>query len=80
MKTVEEYYNDCKHLDWFYQYSDDNRVYQSGLFAHRKLENFAQDSQDPVFEKIYKAFRDYNFSGPNYGTERLPVPKLEDFI
>ena len=75
--TAKEFFGQCSVHDWFYDYSDDQRVYSQGQRATAIL--ISVSKTDPLFERIYKAWSDYVWSGPPFKTERKPQPKLSDF-
>lgn len=76
--TIAEFFEAAKKLDWYYSYSDDARAYNAGQQNYEKLQKMA--NENPVFEAILVAFSKHMFSGPTFGTERSPEPKLEDFL
>ena len=48
--TIEQFFIACQTFDWFYQYSDDHRVWRAGDTAEKKLQ--AEASSDPIKRKI----------------------------
>lgn len=74
---MEEFFKACAEFDWYYQYSDDHRVYLAGCEAHKSL--FVISQTNPVYHKIYKAWEEHMFSGKPFGTDRAKKPELSDF-
>lgn len=70
--TKEEYFHACKHFDWYYDYSDDGRVWRNGNEGKKKLE--AEAKTDPIKAKIYADWSKYVW---NHKTE--VKPELENY-
>jgi hypothetical protein len=77
-QNIVEYFNWCQRFDWFYDWSDDFRVYSSGRSIQQDL--IKQYEIYPYLRPIYEAWKQYNFSGKEFGTEKCLVPHIEDFI
>lgn len=75
--TPELFFARCAGHDWYYQMSDDLRVYQAGKAVRKALEREANES--PVKQAIFDAWNDYYFSGPSFGTEQAPKPEWSTF-
>ncbi|AAQ64357.1 hypothetical protein KVP40.0287 [Vibrio phage KVP40] len=71
-----QFFHDCAGFDWFYQFSDDHSVYLRG---ERELSKLKSRMTNERRNKIYEAWCQYMFSGPNFGLEQHPEPKWEDF-
>lgn len=72
--TLDEYYDILDKHDWFYEFSDDSRVYGRGVKAKQDLLNTAnQHGQE--YKNLYDAFKKYHFSGKPWGTEEAPKPE-----
>jgi len=76
--TVEQYFALCAGFDWYYEFTDDYGVWQMSKKAHNNLMRWAEHSL--TFMKLYTAWKQYMFSGSNFGTEQKPEPLLEDFL
>lgn len=74
---MEEFFKACAEFDWYYQYSDDHRVFMAGNNAHKSL--FDMSLTNPVYRKIYAAWEKYMFSGKPLGTDHVKKPELSDF-
>ena len=72
MTTLSEYYGMLERFDWFYEYSDDHRIWNSGRSAHAILEKLAKTG--PEYSKLYNEFRAHHFSGEQWKTEKAPYP------
>ena len=57
--TPEEYYVELERHDWFYEYTDDHRVWQLGKANLARLQSIAQEN--PVLLGLYEAFSEYMF-------------------
>ena len=55
--TVKEYMTMLQNHDWFYDYSDDHRVWQDGVNERQKLRDAF--SLDKRFKKMYNDWYDY---------------------
>ena len=75
---LKAYFDMCRNFDWYFENSDDDRVYTAGMKCREKLREFADS--DEVLMKVYKAWEAYEFSGDLFGTPQLPEPQLSDFI
>lgn len=79
MTTISEYFEAVKNFDWFYQMSDDHRVYTKGKNAWSLLTH--QSHNSPVHLRILKDWSDYkNGTVDASQAEPPPEPKLEDYI
>lgn len=70
--TDSEFWNACNNFDWFYDFSDDHRVWQKGNRAKGLL--VREIKQSPVRREIYDGFYKHAFSGPHFGTEKSEKP------
>ena len=77
-KAFKTYFDMCRNFDWYFENSDDNRIYTAGMMYREKLREVADS--DEVLMKVYKAWEAYKFSGDLFGTLQLPEPQLPDFI
>jgi hypothetical protein len=69
--NIEQFFNECLRHDWFYDYSDDHRVWTAGNENKNRLYNLA-DGND-VKEKIMSEFRAYTLG-------KRERPTLDEFI
>lgn len=69
----QEFWDECAQHDWFYDYSDDQRVWDRGRAAEAKLQ--VKVNRDPEFGIIFKAFQAHIFSGSSFGTAKQPKPE-----
>lgn len=70
---LKEFYKQLDALDWFYQFSDDSKVYDRGERAVREASRLAE-SMGPSHAALFEAFRAHKFSGPNFGCPPVPKP------
>lgn len=71
--TLQEFYDKCAAFDWYYEYSDDHRVWQRGCTAHDALR--AEAASDPAKSEIYQAWHKHMFTGEPWKSERAPRPE-----
>lgn len=71
--TVTKFYEYCEEFDWYYMYSDDNRVFSTWNYAYKVMA--ARATLSPELNAIWEAFHAWAYSGPSYGTERAPYPE-----
>lgn len=69
--NIEQFFNEASMHDWFYDYSDDHRVWTAGRDNQQRLYNLAEGSE--IKMQIMSAFRSY----VRGNRER---PTLEEFI
>ena len=74
--TKQEYFVLCARHDWFYDYSDDHSVWRRGNDMQKIIREVSREMPD--YEPIYKAWVSY-INALDTGN-KLPVPKLEDFV
>jgi hypothetical protein len=71
--SLHDYWNMLNRHDWYYQYSDDNRVYRAGSRAESDLRLIARQSQE--HQALYDGFHRHKFTGPVLdGQDRAPKP------
>lgn len=75
--TVEEFFKMCETHDWYYAWSDDNRVWRRGEDAFDKIHAVAKSNS--LFAEILQAFKDFYFRGEAWNNERGPKPVLSNY-
>jgi hypothetical protein len=55
--NIEQFFNEASRHDWFYDYSDDHRVWTAGSDNQKRLYNLAHGNESK--EKIMSEFRSY---------------------
>lgn len=75
---LKEFFDLCASHDWYYSYSDDQRVWRKGQVASGRLSKMAYTSEE--HEAIYDAWQTHMFSGVNFGRKETPKPQWKDFI
>ena len=70
--TIQECWDQLRRHDWYYSYSDDHRSYTEGADAEARLRETSKLS--PEHEKLWTDFREHHFSGPHFGSEKVPLP------
>ena len=71
--TLQEFYDQCERHDWYYDYSDDNRVWEAGLASLGSLQAAAKES--PAHQALLDAFNAHQFTGKPWGNEKAPKPE-----
>jgi hypothetical protein len=75
--NIQEYFEACQQFDWFYDYSDDHRVYTRESANEKKLTDEAE--LDPIKKNIFNDWSKYMFSGESWRTVKAPKPILENY-
>ncbi len=70
--TLAELYRELEAHDWYYEQSEDARVYRAGRENALRLELTAKTINGGL--NLCKAFAKHVFSGPPYGTVKAPKP------
>jgi hypothetical protein len=73
-EELQAFYDRLERHDWFYHYSDDNKVYNAGREADSKLKEYAREKGSD-FKNLMTDYQNYLFSGSLYGTEKKPKPE-----
>ena len=58
--TLKEFYTKLGYHDWYYQYSDDHRVWRRGQDSYDYLQMMAKES--PEHTKLFEEYASYVFS------------------
>lgn len=77
MRT-KEFFEKCQNFDWFYEMSDDHRIWQNGERNKSYLKSLCENN--PLFLRIWTDWQNYKYSGSSFGTIKLSVPALENYI
>lgn len=76
--TIEEYYRLLKAHDWYYEFSDDHRVWKEGQRKSdylRKVADLKSDLGDNSFSSLLKSFQDWYFASVSEARS-IPMPSL----
>ena len=76
--NTEQYFTLCEGFDWYYEFTEDFGLWQKCKETDNNLMRYAE--QNLTFMRIYTAWKQYMFSGSNFGTAQKPKPLLEDFL
>ena len=60
MTSKKDFFDQCLAFDWFYEYSDDFRVWSAGNQAYGQLRS-AMFENEKELRPIFQAFSLYNF-------------------
>lgn len=77
--TLEErqaFFKMCESHDWYYEYSDDGRVWRKGRDQYEKLQSMVAKHEE--YRAIYRSWAEYKFSGPHTKTEKKPRPIMPE--
>jgi regulator of PEP synthase PpsR (kinase-PPPase family) len=55
--NLQEYYDKLKAFDWFYEFSDDGRVWREGKTNHAILKGLSKTSER--HEALYRSYETY---------------------
>ena len=70
--NLEEYKSALKSMDWWYDYSDDHRVYRAGLYRKQLLEGASNESPEHklAWDQVQQSLRDGTFRAQPRLTKR----------
>jgi hypothetical protein len=71
--TLTEFYDACARFDWFYEMSDDHRVWSAGPAARHKL--LEEAKTEPAKMQVFDAWQRHVFSGEPFGTQKVTKPE-----
>lgn len=74
--SLREFYSMLENHDWYFDWSDDMRVYRAGKESLNKLISLSQVS--PKHRELFQDFESYMFTGEPWGDERSDRPKIPD--
>jgi hypothetical protein len=72
--TLKEFYAMLKGFDWYFEFSDDFRVWSAGNKRQKYLMEIAKSS--PELQSLYNGFHAHYFSGGPWGTEQSQMPEM----
>ena len=72
LMTLTEYWDALNAHDWYYEYSDDGRVWAKGEAAWNRLTEICH--QSPEHKALRQAFIDHYYSGPPWNNVQAPKP------
>ena len=71
--SLSELYEKLVRFDWWYDYSDDHRVWTNGVSNEKELERLAESLGESGKEMFFKFRYDYKMG-------KIERPQLSDFI
>lgn len=71
--TLTEFYDALARHDWFYEMSDDGRVWRAGVARQKELEKIAETSES--HRDLFDRYSASVFSGSTWGTEKIERPE-----
>jgi len=73
---LKEFDSMLKNFDWYYNMSDDNRVWRAGESANARIREVAKTSD--VHKELYEVWSKHYFSGEPWGTENFTREMIDD--
>jgi hypothetical protein len=73
--NLKEFDNMLKNFDWYYQMSDDNRVWRAGESASARIREVTKTSAE--HKELYEVWSKYYYSGPTWNTEKFTREMLD---
>ena len=77
--SIVEYYEMLLAHDWYYSFSDDHSVYQNGEKEVRRLMDIAAE-KGLDYMRMWKQFNQAMFSGEPWGTPKMEIPRINEFL
>jgi len=77
--SIVEYFEMLKNHDWYYDFADDHSVWEAGKLEHKRLERIALEKQLDYL-RMWLQFNQAMFSGEPWGTPKVEIPRLNDYI
>ena len=76
LEERQEFFKLCESHDWYYEYSDDGRVWRKGREQHEKLQSMVAKHEE--YRAIYRSWAEHKFSGAHMKTEKKPKPIMPE--
>jgi 6-phosphogluconate dehydrogenase (decarboxylating) len=76
--TREEFRKQLRHHDWYFDFSDDFRVWSAGNAARSRIQALAKTSAE--FKADFDAASDYIWSGESFGKPQAEKPSWWDTV
>lgn len=76
--SLAEYFEKLETHDWYYEFSDDGRIFDRGHSNQLALEAISKTSEK--HKKMFDDFSAYHSSGDAFGTPKLPRPELKIYL
>lgn len=73
MMQPAEFWDACDGFDWYFEYSDDHRVWRNG--TDRRAQLVADAPAGSENRKIFDGFQQHHFSGEAFGTKKIDKPE-----
>lgn len=77
--SIAEYYEMLKRHDWYFDFSDDHKVWEEGIANIRLLRAIAE-ANGADYKRMFDGFKQAYFSGAPWGTAKVEIPRLNDYI
>tara|TARA_X000000950_G_scaffold283858_2_gene385667 strand:+ start:1888 stop:2121 length:234 start_codon:yes stop_codon:yes gene_type:complete len=75
--TPQEYFEELTKHDWYYDYSDDHRVWTKGRENLKRIQAIAQEI--PLFSQMYQDYSNWIFL-PLDERQTAKEPKIKDYL
>ncbi len=73
--NLKEFDSMLKNFDWYYQMSDDNRVWRAGESANARIREVAKTSAE--HNELYEVWSKHYFSGASWGNVKFTREMLD---
>jgi len=70
--SLQEFFDELEKHDWYYEYSDDQRVWDKGNTNSKRLSGISEESEE--HKKLYKDYTNHMYSGETFEKEKIPKP------
>ena len=77
--SIVEYYEMLKNHDWYWEMADDQEVWKAGGTQHKYLEAISLE-KGLDYQRMWLQFNQAMFSGEPWGTEKVELPRINDYI
>lgn len=75
--SLSDYFRRLEQADWYYDFSDDHRVWSRGSVQMAELRGLSD--QSPQHKLMWSAWHDHMFGGPTWGRPEVPRPVLDNY-
>ena len=77
--SIVEYYEMLKNHDWYYDMSDDHDVWKNGRDCYLYLAEIANEKKLD-YKRMFDQFQSAMFSGEPWGTEKVEIPRINEYL
>lgn len=77
--SIVEFYEMLKNHDWYHEMSDDHSVWEEGR-KEREIIKQIVEAKGLDYKRMFDAFELAMFSGEPWGTAKVEIPRLNEYI